>query len=172
MRLPDGLLEQAQHLVRREPKRPKQASLRRAISTAYYALFHLLISEAVLNWKRAEDRVELARMFEHTHMRSICASKRDELNKEFKKKKRAGLTRRKQSSAVSIVWLTHSSRCTSNASLPTTIIQATGPALTFSRRLRVLPPHSKPGRPSGMRTSRKHSFLLSSTRSVDNGAPS
>ena len=62
MRLPEGLLEQAQHLVKREPKRPKQASLRRAISTAYYALFHLLISEAVLNWRRAEDRVELARM--------------------------------------------------------------------------------------------------------------
>jgi hypothetical protein len=59
MRLPEGLLEQAQHLVKREPKRPKQASLRRAISTAYYALFHLLISEAVLNWRRAEDRVEL-----------------------------------------------------------------------------------------------------------------
>ena len=86
MRLPEGLLEQAQHLVMREPKRPKQASLRRAISTAYYALFHLLISEAVLNWRRAEDRVELARMFEHTHMRSICANKRDELNKEFKEK--------------------------------------------------------------------------------------
>ena len=87
MRLPEGLLEQAQHLVKREPKRPKQASLRRAISTAYYALFHLLISEAVLNWKRAEDRVELARMFEHTHMRSICANRRDELNEGFKKKK-------------------------------------------------------------------------------------
>jgi hypothetical protein len=86
MRLPEGLLEQAQHLVKREPKRPKQASLRRAISTAYYALFHLLISEAVLNWRRAEDRAELARMFEHTHMRSICTNKRDELNKGFKKK--------------------------------------------------------------------------------------
>ena len=81
MRLPAGLLEQAWHLSKREPKRPKQASLRRAISTAYYALFHLLISEAVLNWRRAEDRVELARMFEHAHMRSTCASQRDELNK-------------------------------------------------------------------------------------------
>jgi uncharacterized protein (UPF0332 family) len=90
MRLPEGLLEQSQHLVKREPKRPKQASLRRAISTAYYALFHLLISEAVLNWRRAEDRAELARMFEHTHMRSVCANKRDELNKEFKTKRKAG----------------------------------------------------------------------------------
>src|SRR5690242_14070549 len=85
MRLPEGLLEQAQHLARREPKRPKQASLRRAISTAYYALFHLLISEAILSWKRVEDRDDLARMFEHTNMKTVCANKRDELNGELKK---------------------------------------------------------------------------------------
>jgi len=88
MRLPEGLLEQAQHLARREPKRPKQASLRRAISTAYYALFHLLISEAILSWKRVEDRDDLARMFEHTNMKTVCANKRDELNGEFKKIKK------------------------------------------------------------------------------------
>lgn len=41
MAFPDDLLEQAVHLARREPGRPRQASLRRAISTAYYALFHL-----------------------------------------------------------------------------------------------------------------------------------
>lgn len=46
------LLDQAQHLAQREPKRPKLASLRRSISTAYYALVHLLIAEATLNWKR------------------------------------------------------------------------------------------------------------------------
>jgi uncharacterized protein (UPF0332 family) len=90
MRLPEGLLEQAQHLVKREPKRPKQASLRRAISTAYYTLFHLLISEAVLNWRRVGDRDELARMFEHDFMRRACANKRDELNKEFKKRRKGG----------------------------------------------------------------------------------
>ena len=90
MRFPEGLLEQAQHLVKREPKRPKQASLRRAISTAYYGLFHLLISEAILNWRRAEDRVQLARMFEHSHMRSICANKRDELNKKWKLSNKGG----------------------------------------------------------------------------------
>src|SRR6266849_8303189 len=88
MRLPEGLLEQAQHLARREPKRPKQASLRRAISTAYYALFHLLISEAILSWKRVEDRDDLARMFEHTNMKTVCANRRDELNGEFKKTKK------------------------------------------------------------------------------------
>jgi len=45
--LPEHLLEQATHLARRERTRPRQASLRRAISTAYYAFFHFLIREAV-----------------------------------------------------------------------------------------------------------------------------
>jgi hypothetical protein len=89
MGLPDDLLEQAQHLARREARRPKQASLRRAISTGYYALFHLLISEAILNWKRAGDRDDLARMFEHTNMKAACAKQRDELNQEFKKTEKA-----------------------------------------------------------------------------------
>src|SRR5580704_5744522 len=91
MSLPEDLLEQAQHLAGREPKRPRQASLRRAISTGYYALFHLLISEAILNWKRAGDRDDLARMFEHTNMKAACAKKRDELNNEFKRTEKAAL---------------------------------------------------------------------------------
>jgi hypothetical protein len=47
MAFADDLPEQAYHLGRRERKNPIQASLRRAVSTAYYALFHLLIDEAV-----------------------------------------------------------------------------------------------------------------------------
>ena len=66
----DDLLEQALDLIHKDPRRPKQASLRRAVSTAYYALFHLLISEAVANWKRASLRSELARSFEHGAMKS------------------------------------------------------------------------------------------------------
>ncbi len=72
MAYPEDLLEQAMHLAQRERKRPKQASLRRAISTAYYALFHLLISETVKNWKRPEERFTLARMFEHAAMEKAC----------------------------------------------------------------------------------------------------
>lgn len=45
--LPEHLLEQALHLANRERKRPRQASLRRATSTAYYALFHLLVRDAM-----------------------------------------------------------------------------------------------------------------------------
>ena len=70
MPYPDDLLEQATHLARREPRRPRQASLRRAVSTAYYALFHLLISEATLNWKRSVQRPVMTRLFEHGKMKS------------------------------------------------------------------------------------------------------
>lgn len=84
MAFPEDLLEQAQHLARREPKRPKQASLRRAVSTAYYALFHLLIAEATRNWKRAALRHSLGRAFDHGAMRSACERKRSELNKYLK----------------------------------------------------------------------------------------
>jgi len=46
MSLPHDLLAQARLLATKEPRRPKDASLRRAVSTAYYALFHLLTDEA------------------------------------------------------------------------------------------------------------------------------
>jgi uncharacterized protein (UPF0332 family) len=58
----------AQHLANRERKQPRQASLRRAISAGYYALFHLLISEAVSKWKISAQRPQLARIFEHARM--------------------------------------------------------------------------------------------------------
>jgi hypothetical protein len=44
--LHDDLLEQAEQLARLDPRRPKQVNLRRAISASYYALFHLLTTEA------------------------------------------------------------------------------------------------------------------------------
>jgi hypothetical protein len=56
----DQLLEQARHLAHRERKRPRQASLMRAVSTAYYAFFRLLISEATLNWKRPTSQQRIA----------------------------------------------------------------------------------------------------------------
>lgn len=83
MAYPEDLIEQAQHLAQREPKRPKQASLRRAVSSAYYSLFHLLISETVRNWKRPQERSTLARMFEHAAMGKACTKKRDDLRAYF-----------------------------------------------------------------------------------------
>jgi len=69
MAFAEDLLEQAYHLAKREKTKPKQASLRRAVSTSYYALFHLLVGEVVSNWKRPYQRPKLARIFEHGPMR-------------------------------------------------------------------------------------------------------
>jgi hypothetical protein len=74
MALPDDLLEQAFLLLNKESKNPKQASLRRAVSTAYYALFHLLIQEASANWSHKDMRDHLARAFEHRTMNDACKS--------------------------------------------------------------------------------------------------
>src|SRR6266478_4032744 len=68
----DDLLEQSYHLAHKEATNPKQASLRRAVSTAYYALFHLLIDEAVGKWAVERQRSILARTFDHRKMKGIC----------------------------------------------------------------------------------------------------
>ena len=73
------LLVQAQDLTRKDRRKPKQASLRRAVSTAYYALFHLLIGETVKNWKRSSERNTLSRMFDHDTMKKACVKLRDDL---------------------------------------------------------------------------------------------
>jgi hypothetical protein len=69
MAFAEDLLKQAFLLLNKESKRPTQASLRRSVSTAYYALFHLLIQDASSNWDRADTRDYLARAFEHKTMK-------------------------------------------------------------------------------------------------------
>ena len=39
---PLDLLDQAEHLAKRSPKKPRQADLCRAVSSAYYGVFHAL----------------------------------------------------------------------------------------------------------------------------------
>jgi hypothetical protein len=84
MELADELLELAQDLADLHPGNPRQANLRRAMSTAYYALFHLLISETTRNWARVEMRAQLGRVFEHGKMKSASEIKVSELNAYFK----------------------------------------------------------------------------------------
>ncbi len=67
----DELLQQAKELVHKDPNNPTQADLRRSVSSAYYALFHLLIFEACLNWSNNISRPGLARMFEHGVMKKV-----------------------------------------------------------------------------------------------------
>jgi uncharacterized protein (UPF0332 family) len=69
MAFADDLLKDARHLASRGGKSPKQSTLRRAVSTGYYALFHLLIADFASNWRLTDQRVRLARMFEHRKMR-------------------------------------------------------------------------------------------------------
>jgi hypothetical protein len=72
MAFAEDLLKQAFLLLNKESKNPTQASLRRSVSTAYYALFHLLIQEASDNWSRADTRDYLARAFAHRTMKQAC----------------------------------------------------------------------------------------------------
>jgi hypothetical protein len=79
MSLADDLREQARHLAIRERRRPRQASLRRAVSAAYYSLFHLLIDEATRvafggSFSRRRLRHALARSFSHQSMVAACES--------------------------------------------------------------------------------------------------
>jgi len=67
--LAQDLLKQANHLATYEGDSPTQASLRRAVSTAYYALFHLLLEDASQRWQGSpEARHGLARAFGHGQM--------------------------------------------------------------------------------------------------------
>ena len=56
------------------PDEPKQVDLRRAVSAAYYGLFHLLTTEAAQNWKHQNQRARFARMFDHGPMKT-CSSR-------------------------------------------------------------------------------------------------
>ena len=75
MSLHRDLAEQAEHLATRERGKPRQASLRRAVSSAYYALFHMLTNDAVLKLiPNAPDRLraQAQRAFTHVEMRNVC----------------------------------------------------------------------------------------------------
>jgi len=70
MAFADDLLKDAYHLAGRGGKSPKQSSLRRAVPTAYYALFHLLIADFVANWRLKDQQSRLGRMFDDGKMRT------------------------------------------------------------------------------------------------------
>ena len=76
MTLHQDLLAQAHHLATREPRRPRQASLRRSVSASYYAVFHLLLDAAtrrlVSGNNRAPLRHALRRAFTHSSMKATA----------------------------------------------------------------------------------------------------
>src|SRR6266496_5682267 len=73
MPLHDDLLSLARHLVDRNPGAPVEADLRRAVSTAYYALFHLLVHESTMRLIAvAGMRSRVGRAFDHGVMKTVC----------------------------------------------------------------------------------------------------
>jgi len=75
MGIAEDLLMLAGRLANPAPTEPEQASFRRSISTAYYALFHLLVQEAVQSWNgSATARFGLERKFEHRTMKDVSNS--------------------------------------------------------------------------------------------------
>jgi hypothetical protein len=75
----DDLLTQALQLVHVSP--PSQLTLRRAVSAAYYAVFHFLIFEATSHWSNAPLRTALGRAYDHGIMKT--ASNRILNTKDF-----------------------------------------------------------------------------------------
>jgi hypothetical protein len=73
MGLADDLLVLADRLAKPTSSDPEQASLRRALSTAYYALFHLLVAEVAQLWQGGslESRRRLERELDHRTMKDI-----------------------------------------------------------------------------------------------------
>ena len=76
-RFSDSLLEQSRELAGQYKGRPRQANLRRAVSGAYYSLFHLLCDDAAGTFigkgsKDAKMRGLMTRAFVHTQLRQAC----------------------------------------------------------------------------------------------------
>lgn len=74
MSLSSDLLMQAENLCQSDPFKPRQASLRRSISAAYYALFHAAVLAATecMTTVRSEVRPLLARQFQHKVMKAAA----------------------------------------------------------------------------------------------------
>jgi hypothetical protein len=74
---PDGLIQAARHLVEHNPTgRPRNALLRRAVSSAYYGLFHEISRQAaqqMLPTAPTAAQYALARSFSHAQIALPCA---------------------------------------------------------------------------------------------------
>lgn len=79
----DDLLQLAEDLANSNALGRRQVDLSRAVYSAYYSLFHLLISEATANWRAEALRPILGRVFEHGKMKSACEAKVSELKSYF-----------------------------------------------------------------------------------------
>ena len=77
MSLADDLLLQAKDLLNRDLRKPKQANLRRSVSTAYYSLFYLFIDEVATTVigggnERKHLRGYVMRTISHKTIANVC----------------------------------------------------------------------------------------------------
>jgi hypothetical protein len=75
----DDLLKQAEGLARIDVAKPRQANLRRAVSSAYYAVFHFLVDQSCrvvigAQHEQGPYRRVLGRAFSHVTMKQACNS--------------------------------------------------------------------------------------------------
>jgi len=68
--LADELFEDAHLLADKGVADQRKTYMRRAISTAYYAVFHLFVEDFVEHWDFPDQRARLGRMFNHGTMRT------------------------------------------------------------------------------------------------------
>jgi hypothetical protein len=78
--LADDLLEDARHLGAKGDVESRKSCMRRAISTAYYSVFHLLVEDFISGWPYEGQRARLGRMFKHDRMRDAAFAPRDKKN--------------------------------------------------------------------------------------------
>jgi hypothetical protein len=74
------LLEDAHFLADKGVSDKRQTFMRRAISTAYYAAFHLFVEDFVEHWEFEDQRARLGRMFNHGPMRNAAYTPKDKRN--------------------------------------------------------------------------------------------
>lgn|SRR5215469_12986023 len=104
----DDLLRYARQMAEQYPNEAHQPSLRRALSSAYYALFHLLICDAVATCTDPRFRASLTRMLDHGPMKNVCETTVESIKNLFHPN--PPNEPNGQSNIISITWLIHSRR--------------------------------------------------------------
>ena len=75
MALAEDLLAQALHLANLDKGKPRQANLRRAVSAAYYSVFHLLVADAGERFSPRSPAglsARVGRSLAHSEMKQVC----------------------------------------------------------------------------------------------------
>lgn len=75
MDLVDAFFDHAVALVNpRQPSKTEQIDFRRAVSAAYYAVFHLLTITAAEHWAVEKERHRFARLFDHGKIKTASGN--------------------------------------------------------------------------------------------------